>query len=79
MRSLVVAALALFVVICLVLGGCSDPYRDWPVRPAGYAGNIQIWEERATGCLYTAPVKGEAKLSPLNRPDGSQMGCEAKK
>jgi len=65
------------IVAVLLLAGCAGPYDDWPLRPAGYAGDTQFWEEASSGCLYASSAKGRFEPMPLLRPDGTQMGCRS--
>lgn len=63
----------IIVLAALSLSACGNPYGDWPMKPAGYSGNFQMFEERETGCMYYV-VKENMK--PMLRPDGTHIGCK---
>jgi hypothetical protein len=66
---------AAITAAALTLAGCS-PFEGWALKPAGYAGEIQFWQEARTGCIYQQSTKRpDSTITPVLRPDGSHMGC----
>jgi|GEM_PF-1257052 len=68
---------AAVAVAGLLLTGCTDPANDRPLRTAGYSGNVQLWQERATGCMFAANTRSGEAPRPLLDARGRQIGCNA--
>jgi len=65
----------LALVLAVVMSACS-PAPDRPLEPRGYSGETQLWEETATGCMYSSHDDG-FELVPVMGPNGRHIGCRA--
>ncbi len=74
-QEAVIPTCAAVLIAALLLTGCEVAEDKRPFRTAGFAGDAQIWEERATGCLFVSSDGGRFTPRPILRVDGFQAGC----
>lgn len=65
------------VMAAMSVGACglADPYADFPLRPVGYSGKIQIWEEVATGCVFASNTSVDGDIPKPLMAGSRQVGC----
>lgn len=68
-----IPALLVLAVVLAICCACS-PAPKRTLQEAGFSGNTQLWEETATGCLYSSHTDS-FEVVPVTDPNGRHVGC----